>query len=36
MEEIMALIKHGISKACGSLEDAVYFLRREETDVSLY
>lgn len=22
-EEIMALIKHGISKACGSLEDAM-------------
>ena len=32
----MALIKHGISKACGSLEGAMYFLRRGETDVSLY
>lgn len=28
LEEIMALIKHGISKACGSLEDAMYFLRQ--------
>lgn len=36
VEEIVALIKHGISKACGSLEDAMYFRRRRETDVSLY
>lgn len=28
LEEIMVLIKHGISEACGSLEDAMYFLRR--------
>lgn len=34
--EIMTLIEHGISKACGSLEDATYFRRRRETDVSLY
>lgn len=27
VEEIMVLIKHGISKACGSLEDAMYCLR---------
>lgn len=36
VEEIMVLIKHGISKARGSLEDAMYFLRRRKTDVSLY
>lgn len=36
LEEMMVLIRRGVSKACSSLEDARHFQKQGGTDVFLY